>query len=303
MVKIIYIAGEGRSGSTILDRILGSINGVTSCNEIYRIMQEGFNENLTCSCLRKFYDCSYWSPIADKMNLDANEIQEYLALQRNLDRTREFFSLAHELKKNNKSQDFLKYKSHIRKLYQTISEISDDNVLVDSSKNPSRALILSTIPEFELYVIHLVRDSRAVAHAWSRKKYISEDGRYLDQHPIYKTCLKWISRNLFSETLNNHIDYTRVRYEDLTKSPKEALLNIMNKIPFLIDHIGEVDAVFQGSTVNLKPIHSIAGNPDRYKTGHVSIKPDNRWKESLAISDKCLINSLTFPLLIRYGYL
>lgn len=302
-IKIVYIAGQGRSGSTVLDRVLGSICDVTSCNEIYRIIEEGFHDNRTCSCLNKFYDCPFWSSIASKMNLSTTNIQEYLYLQNKFDRTKHIPFLKYSLDQKNQNQELLKYKNYIRQLYFSIAEASGSNILVDSSKNPSRALILSSIPEFEVSVIHLIRDVRAVAYSWLNKKLISETGIYLDQYSIYKTCLNWISRNIFSEVLGQSMEYRRVRYEDFCRSPRLETLEIIRNIPFLGDRENEVSKIFENNRVFLKSIHSIAGNPDRYKTGTVVIKPDNRWKDDLSTYDKYLIKSITFPLLIRYGYI
>ena len=60
-------------------------------------------------------------------------------------------------------------------------------IMIDSSKWPTYGFLLSTIESFDMYVLHLVRDPRACAFSWQRKKEI-EPGKYLDiQSPTFTT--------------------------------------------------------------------------------------------------------------------
>jgi hypothetical protein len=49
-VCVIYASGEGKSGNTLLDRILGPLKGVSSFNEIYELREHGFLENGKPAC-------------------------------------------------------------------------------------------------------------------------------------------------------------------------------------------------------------------------------------------------------------
>lgn len=63
MKKIIYIAGLGHSGSTILDMALGSHPNIIGLGEIYAVFNSKNYKNLfeksTCSCGEKGKDCSF----------------------------------------------------------------------------------------------------------------------------------------------------------------------------------------------------------------------------------------------------
>ena len=39
-LRVLYIAGAGRSGSTILDRVLGTVHSTASYNELYRVFED-----------------------------------------------------------------------------------------------------------------------------------------------------------------------------------------------------------------------------------------------------------------------
>ena len=68
-------------------------------------------------------------------------------------------------------RDNLQYFSQVvTKLYRTTQEVSGCRVLIDSSKTNKYCVGLSRIPDIDLHVVHIVRDSRAVAYSWQRKK-------------------------------------------------------------------------------------------------------------------------------------
>src|SRR3712207_200886 len=58
----------------------------------------------------------------------------------------------------------------LERLYRAIQKVSGAAVIVDSSKRSTYAVLLSLLPFADLRVVHLVRDSRAVAYSWGRIK-------------------------------------------------------------------------------------------------------------------------------------
>ena len=44
MTKILYVAGWGRSGTTLLDNVLGQVEGFVSTGELHNIWQRGLVE-------------------------------------------------------------------------------------------------------------------------------------------------------------------------------------------------------------------------------------------------------------------
>ena len=59
-VKILYIAGYGRSGSSILARLLAQQDGIVSLGEFH--MAPGkFREDAPCSCGEPLSQCKFWS--------------------------------------------------------------------------------------------------------------------------------------------------------------------------------------------------------------------------------------------------
>src|SRR5690242_10887667 len=62
-VKVLFIAGSGRSGSTLLDMLLGQINGFYSTGELRFIWERGFGQNQLCGCGKPFRECDFWTEV------------------------------------------------------------------------------------------------------------------------------------------------------------------------------------------------------------------------------------------------
>lgn len=74
-IKVIYISGIGRSGSTLLDLLISTNDSVFSVGEIYKY-NELKKRNIECSCGNKFNKCIFWknfvnnkTKIINRMNL------------------------------------------------------------------------------------------------------------------------------------------------------------------------------------------------------------------------------------------
>src|SRR5438105_3013640 len=58
--KIVYIAGYSRSGSTILDILLGNHSQVISTGELVYLFEDWNNPTRSCTCGKPYGNCSFW---------------------------------------------------------------------------------------------------------------------------------------------------------------------------------------------------------------------------------------------------
>jgi hypothetical protein len=65
-VKVIYLAGTTRCGSTFVGSLLGKVPGFVHVGEIARIWQEGFVENHRCGCRTPFRECAFWTAVLER---------------------------------------------------------------------------------------------------------------------------------------------------------------------------------------------------------------------------------------------
>jgi len=302
-MKILYIAGAGRSGSTLLEMILGNIPGHFSVGEILEFWGLVSHQDQVCGCGESFKACPFWSQIIRGFTENEHfDVHQILRLKAQLDRTRsltilKFSSIAtHEKMKQ--------YQDWVKLLYDQVSKASGDRVIVDSSKTPAHLYILSQIPEIELSVLHLVRDPRAVAYSWKKRtkidpQFASDEAR-MDERSYLNSMLRWSLENYFIEVFSKDVkNYVRMRYEDFAEQPYRRLVIALNKMGF---PTANADLAFlKTSPINLKPTHSVGGNPVRFSQIN-AIKNNEDWKKQLSGFQKTYLRLIALPLMIRYGY-
>ena len=59
-LRVVYIGGYTRSGSTLLDRLLGATPGAVSVGELRHLWSMGFIEDRFCGCGEPFSACPFW---------------------------------------------------------------------------------------------------------------------------------------------------------------------------------------------------------------------------------------------------
>src|SRR5260370_24563179 len=65
-VTVIYIAGSGRSGSTLLERTLGEISGFVNVGELIDLFRRTVFQGERCGCGQNFCDCSFWAGVGKR---------------------------------------------------------------------------------------------------------------------------------------------------------------------------------------------------------------------------------------------
>jgi len=297
-LNVIYIAGPARSGSTILGDILGQVENFFHVGELISIWQMGLIRDSPCGCGESLEDCPVWSPVLDSLfdRVTKNGLQEdyFLQLSRNIPRTYSipFYILFPSLYEGEYIDE---YSDLLLNLYFSIQEQTGCKWIVDSSKLPSHAYLLSRMKEINLIVVHLIRDSRAVAYSWKRS----------DIHGfnvgLFRNMAGWNSRNLVTELIGKEdkVGYVCVKYENLTKDPISTLESILSEAGSSTN----ASQLVQNDTVYISENHTIWGNPKRYKKGCISIYHDEEWKRKYPDHLKSMTTLLSLPLLYRYGYI
>src|SRR5215475_6872222 len=169
-VRVIYLGGLGRSGSTLLERLLGELPGVCACGEVVHLWQRGVTANERCGCGLEFSACDFWSQVGKQAfgGWDKLDIARTAHLKHAVDRIRMIPRLALRAGLTSRFRsDLAEYSQNYVRVYRAIADVSGCDAVVDSSKHASLAFCLSSCPDIDLRVIHVVRDSRAVAYSWT----------------------------------------------------------------------------------------------------------------------------------------
>lgn len=64
-IRVLYIAGFGRSGSTVLGTILGQVDGCFFGGELRFIWDRSFCKNGLCECGEHFTACDFWQDVVN----------------------------------------------------------------------------------------------------------------------------------------------------------------------------------------------------------------------------------------------
>jgi hypothetical protein len=307
--RVVYLGGMGRSGSTLAERLIGELPGVCVAGETVHLWHRGVIENERCACGAQFRDCEFWTAVADSAfggwsGIDAGRIGE---LRASVDRTRFVPTLARSSVPARMRADLAEYTSYYQRLYRAISAVSGCDTVVDSSKHASLAFCLSHRDDLDLRVVHVVRDSRAVAYSWTTlvQRPEASAGSYMTRYSPVRAAKEWDMQNGALQLLSRgRSPVLRVRYEDLVSAVKPTLRTIAKFGGMTVDEPGLafISGSGSGQWAELSQSHSAAGNPMRFTTGRIAIKPDDRWQTAMPGPQRRTVTALTLPLLRHYGY-
>lgn len=302
-VRIAYIAGYGRSGSTILDIALGQHKEIVGAGEITALTRHVWANNEYCACGSPIRDCSFWRAVCREWlgDKDTQMMSEYCALQKKYEGLSVLIKL---LCKIGLGRSFAQYTVRTKRLYEIMSSCSNRQLIVDSSKLPGRAMALAQIPGIDMRVIHLVRDGRGVA--WSLLRSYSRDAKSglqkeIRPKSVFRTALRWSVVNLAVEYLSRKLGadrIMRVRYEDFASDPAAVMQQIGSFLELDLSRTG----VSLEAGAPLDPEHQVAGNRLRMSAA-ITLQKDESWRTRMPVGQQLSFERLGGWMLKRYGYL
>lgn len=307
-VPVLFIGGNGRSGSTLVERLLDQIPGFVAVGETCHLVQRGLIEDMLCGCGETFGSCEMWQAVGKELygGWDQIDPEELHRLQMIGERTRYVPRNLLVRSLGRASEDQQRWFDHLGRFYRAIADVTGADVIIDSSKHLSTASAIANVPSVDLRALHLIRDSRGVARAWTKqvvRPEITGTTAYMPQyHPILPAW-RWMTDNTGFEILDGvGVDRLRMRYEDILADPIPSLREIVR---FARPGNPEADLSFiTDRVVDLaEPSHSVAGNPMRFTHGEITLRTDEEWKTALSPAHKALVTTVTAPLLARYNYL
>jgi hypothetical protein len=184
----------------------------------------------------------------------------------------------------------------------SLADVTGARLVVDTSKRPDVAALLAGSRRFDHYVLHVVRDPRAVAFSWQRPKPLplATGIATMATTGVVSSAGVWMESCLGAELLRRRVPADRwhvLRYEDFVADPRGTVEEVLR----FVGVPGRAPFV-DGTTVRLEANHTLAGNPDRFRTGVVRITEDDEWKSRMPVRDRALTSAACLPLLHRYGY-
>jgi len=215
--QIIYIIGTGRSGTTLLEILIGNGEGIFSCGELNRYpRRRGIPpQQEPSSPVMQF-----WQDIGKDLQLDIATMEK----QEDCHYRFEYHTgLVKKLVSAGSMRGLTEYRSFLQKLYERIFSRIQETIITDSSKYPGRALHLSEClsDRYDISYIYIKRDPVQVVRSFA-KKDIEQPSK-----PFLPANLYYFSINLLCtlvvRKLKKRHRVAEVRYEDLVNNPVTLL--------------------------------------------------------------------------------
>jgi hypothetical protein len=304
MTKVVYIMGHGYSGSTLLTFLLGTHPQIATIGELGiapRAKEEMTPEEYLCSCRAPVRDCGFWQRVSREM---AERGHEFDIWDADLDFRARDGGLPDVLLRAVQRGPLLeaarsaglrvlpgarrerdRILSRIGSLADVVVRIKGCEVFLDSSKRPERATLMQRSGEFDMRVIHLVRDGRAVS--WSSMKHLKVGPA--------EAARSWLADNQASEQARRYFlssHWMTLRYEDLCTDPDGTLARLHGFIG-----VPSRNGYYKFRAGD----HHIIGNQMRLSSTS-EIRLDESWKQALTAEQMTAIDQLVAPLNRRYGY-
>lgn len=189
---LIYIAGSGHSGSTLLELFLSGADGHVGLGEIFQLVDRRNSiihalDGHLCSCGALVVDCPFWGGIIPSL--------------------REIPHAEDEARYTRLGNEFEAF-------------FGRGKVMIDSSKSPVGLERAAASKRFDIRVLHLVRDVRSWLVS-TRKSYrrngVATLASNRQRYGMLKGTVKYILRNPFLDAhrwclLNTEVERVVVRY-------------------------------------------------------------------------------------------
>ncbi len=263
--QVIYIAGYGRSGSTLLDVLLGNHSDIESMGELTYFFDEVEVGNRSCACGQVYSDCDFWGGVEKALPVSVREAGKII---RKVEKNSPLLGgvyLMRNLPRTSKQQ----YQAVMNSLLNAAA-ISGAKSIVDSSKTAGdavmRPLALKELCQLDVKMIHLIRSPWSTWKSVYRKgNWEAEGYRKKRRLRILRSIPGWILANLSAVIIGRILgrkNYIMVSYEELIRSPRK----IIGDIGKLVGHDLCSVADKAERCLPLKVGHNVGGNRLRFNS-------------------------------------
>lgn len=266
-VKVIYVAGYGRSGSSLLDRLLSAATGATSCGEL-SLLFSWADHGRACACGAPMSACALWGDVlatvcrrSGRSLADLHAITQAAELHdRRVDEWASVWGL----------------------VFEALAEREISSV-VDSSKTARgrrRPQLLRELNGVDVYgYVHLSRELPAVIHSRRRGNNVKlEDGKWSGSPTVnsLRAVTGWWRANKAARRMSRLAGAASyVTYEQLATNPAGAVSRILSDL-HLAPEAGVTRAsLTQGSW------HTVGGNRFLRTAWDGDIRLDEKWRREL----------------------
>ena len=170
--KIVAISGSGRTGSTLLSLLLSQHRSILNLGQL-RDLWSAWSVDAPCTCGHRLSGCPVYSVVIPEA-FGGNPAEGLHEMRRSM---KVFFRDAADVRDwgatgavERLAARHAGYIARLNSVLDALQRVTGVNDFVDASKSPEMALALGLTAGTDLRVLNLVRDPRAIAVSWRKRR-------------------------------------------------------------------------------------------------------------------------------------
>lgn len=301
---VVYLGGFGRSGSTLVERVLGAADGWVNVGELVDLARSVAPGDERCGCGEPFSRCPLWTEVGRIAfgGWTPDLLGRLSALHRGAARQRHLPGLLRP--RRTTPRPLRELHEAWSRIYAAVAQVTGASVVVDASKGPALGKALAGAPDLDLRILNVVRDPRAVAWSWSQqveRPHATAGSAEMWRIPPRRAAAQWSALQLEMAAIAGvgGTPSARLRYEDFVADPVASLVAATTALGV---PLAPADLPVVDGRLVLAPSHGLSGNPSRFRSGAIELRSDDRWTTAMPTRDRAVVTALTLPMLATYGY-
>jgi hypothetical protein len=277
-IPLVYILSNGRSGSTLLELLIGNHARAFTLGEFQVLPHELAADDARCGCGAHPRVCNFWSRVVDGQPLadDGAQLTQFRSHRhfgKVLRRAHLGGLLNGRVAPTRRAAAAAYGELNARLMERALAQArrvrgGPVDWLVDASKDPYRLAWLAESGRFDLFVVHLVRDPRSFVHS------MLEGARRPRVGSVLRMSARWAVENvvmarLVAKTLDP-ARVERVTYEELASRPDQVLARLGERLGL------EFPKDWSRGAFRTPTNHAVSGNRARFGSSGVAL--DERWR-------------------------
>lgn len=266
-MQVLYISGSGRSGSTLVERLLHAGGAGCALGEFHCLWRLPRDQQ-TCACGVPAAEDSFWTEVLAHARFTAAEFQELGRLEQTVVRTGYIAKHKFQLARLAVQADVRRFLELQFRVFEAISDVSQRSVLIDSSKAGPRAWILAC--DERVKFLHLWRDPADVIASWRSRKFDRGLGSEMQRLSIMRAAIDWAKVEGLMRRLGRQTKVTSLDYRAICVDPRATLDHAL-----VASGLPPIDASSWLESHKMVPVsgyHSLNGNPDRFDREPIAVR-------------------------------